>query len=103
MFLRLLPVVRFSWASNKGEYFMKSGKWTLLTMFCLAVGISLIVLPAVFAWDFHGRMTGGGSVCKPSGCVDAFGDSDGRVTHGFELHCAPEDQPNRLEINDHFT
>jgi len=80
---------------------MKTGKWTLLTIFGLAVGISLIVLPTVLAWDFHGRMTGGGSVCKPSGCVDVVGDTDGRVTHGFELHCAPEDVPNRLEINDH--
>ena len=58
-------------------------------------------LSPVFAWQLHGRMTGGGSVCKPSGCVDTL-DSAGRITHGFELHCAPEDTPNRLEVNDHI-
>ena len=37
-----------------------------------------------------GRMTGGGSV---------FTKANGRVTHGFELHCDPEVGPNNLEIN----
>jgi hypothetical protein len=37
-----------------------------------------------------GRMTGGGSVFTRAGV---------RVTHGFELHCDPEDEPNNLEIN----
>lgn len=36
-----------------------------------------------------GRMTGGGSVF-----VDRM-----RFTHGFELHCDPNDGPNRLQIN----
>jgi len=75
------------------------------------LGVALIVVAAYFAWpglssvlawEFHGRMTGGGSICKPSGCVDTSGESDGRITHGFELHCAPEDVPNNLEINDHI-
>ena len=37
-----------------------------------------------------GRMTGGGSI---------FTDSGMRVTHGFELHCDPADNPNNLEVN----
>ena len=37
----------------------------------------------------HGRMTGGGSV------IAGFG----RVTHGFELHCTPDDGANNLEVN----
>lgn len=37
-----------------------------------------------------GRMTGGGSVFTAAGV---------RVTHGFELHCDPADEPNRLQIN----
>jgi hypothetical protein len=35
-------------------------------------------------------MTGGGSVFTPDHT---------RVTHGFELHCDPSQQPNNLEIN----
>jgi len=38
----------------------------------------------------QGRMTGGGSV---------FGSGQNRVTHGFELHCSADDQPNNLEVN----
>lgn len=36
------------------------------------------------------RMTGGGSIFTASGM---------RVTHGFELHCNKNDNPNNLEIN----
>lgn len=36
-----------------------------------------------------GRMTGGGSVFM----------GDVRFTHGFELHCDPNDLPNNLEVN----
>jgi len=39
------------------------------------------------------RMTGGGSIFTPIGGVST------RVTHGFELHCNKNDNPNRLEIN----
>ena len=39
------------------------------------------------------RMTGGGSIFTPIGGVST------RVTHGFELHCNKNDDPNRLEIN----
>ena len=35
-------------------------------------------------------MTGGGSIFLADGT---------RVTHGFELHCNKNDDPNRLEIN----
>lgn len=38
----------------------------------------------------EGRMTGGGSV---------FTKDKGRVTHGFELHCAVTKLPNNLEVN----
>jgi hypothetical protein len=37
-----------------------------------------------------GRLTGGGSV---------HDDQFGRVTHGFELHCASALHPNNLEVN----
>ena len=40
--------------------------------------------------DGPGRMTGGGSV---------FTAEDGRVTHGFTLHCDPAAGPNRLQVN----
>jgi hypothetical protein len=36
------------------------------------------------------RMTGGGSIFTANGT---------RVTHGFELHCNKNDNPNNLEIN----
>ena len=36
----------------------------------------------------EGRMTGGGRI-----------DTDIILTHGFELHCNPNDGPNNLEIN----
>jgi len=39
------------------------------------------------------RMTGGGSIFTPIEGVST------RVTHGFELHCNKNDDPNRLEIN----
>jgi hypothetical protein len=39
------------------------------------------------------RMTGGGSIFTP---IDG---TLTRVTHGFELHCNRNDDPNRLEIN----
>src|SRR5205814_3624191 len=39
------------------------------------------------------RMTGGGSIFTPISGVST------RVTHGFELHCNRNDDPNRLEIN----
>jgi hypothetical protein len=39
------------------------------------------------------RMTGGGSIFTPIAGVST------RVTHGFELHCNRNDDPNRLEIN----
>lgn len=38
----------------------------------------------------EGRMTGGGSVFATDGV---------RVTHGFELHCDPSVEPNRLQVN----
>ena len=43
-------------------------------------------LPVV---SLPGRMTGGGSVFM----------GDVRFTHGFELHCDPNDLPNNLEVN----
>lgn len=43
-------------------------------------------------------MTGGGSVFDSNGGEVSWG-ADGRVTHGFELHC--EGRPNNLEINFH--
>lgn len=39
--------------------------------------------------SLDGRMTGGGSVFM----------GDTRFTHGFELHCDPNDLPNNLEVN----
>ena len=56
--------------------------------------------------ETSGRMTGGGSVFVADGEtglmeVEVQGHKDGRVTHGFEIHCGrfnpPE--PNNLEIN----
>lgn len=79
-------------------------KWNLFKIAAVVLLTGLAVtwylgrtgLSPALAWAFHGRMTGGGSVCKPSGCVETgVFDSIGRVTHGFELHCAPEDQPKQ--------
>lgn len=36
----------------------------------------------------EGRMTGGGRI-----------NSNVKLTHGFELHCNPDERPNNLEIN----
>jgi hypothetical protein len=99
-------------SAQQGENTMKaSKKWNSFKMAAIVLGNTLALvlylwgpaLSSVLAWQFHGRMTGGGSVCRPSGCVDTGDDFSGRVTHGFELHCAPEDLPNNLEVNDHFT
>ena len=46
---------------------------------------SIIVLANV-----PGRMTGGGSVFTADGV---------RVTHGFELHCDANQEPNNLQVN----
>jgi hypothetical protein len=43
-----------------------------------------------------GRMTGGGSVFTST---NRSSKTEGRVTHGFELHCDPEIGPNNLEVN----
>jgi hypothetical protein len=57
--------------------------------FCLLACFDAGVL-VITATDVNGRMTGGGSI---------FTRDDVRVTHGFELHCDPNDVPNNLEIN----
>jgi hypothetical protein len=54
---------------------------------CWDAGALLITAKAVV---LVGRMTGGGSVFTAGGL---------RVTHGFELHCNRNDEPNNLEIN----
>jgi|SRR5438093_1176693 len=93
---------------------MKTVKnWSLLKIAVLVPAVALLMYPLMvylspspaFGWGFRGRMTGGGSVhcttdfqCIESGTFT----TDGRVTHGFEVHCAPEDLPNNLEINDHI-
>jgi len=41
-------------------------------------------------------MTGGGSIFTLPGVGTAGGT---RVTHGFEIHCDPNNVPNRLEVN----
>ncbi len=38
-----------------------------------------------------GRMTGGGSILPKNQL--------GRITHGFEIHCNPANEPNNLEVN----
>jgi hypothetical protein len=76
----------------------------LPTTLALVVYLAWSGLSPALAWfdePIRGRMTGGGSVCRPSGCVDTGGEVKGRITHGFELHCVPSDGANNLEINDH--
>jgi hypothetical protein len=53
-------------------------------------GESNALLRCVLNGVEEGRMTGGGSV---------FGKPQGRVTHGFELHCDATQTPNRLQVN----
>jgi len=48
------------------------------------------VSTATIAVNCGKRMTGGGSIFTSDGT---------RVTHGFELHCNKNDDPNKLEIN----
>jgi hypothetical protein len=57
---------------------------------CWDAGALLITGVFVPPPILEGRMTGGGSVFTTAGV---------RVTHGFELHCDPDDEPNNLEIN----
>src|SRR5713226_5216550 len=47
----------------------------------------------------RGRMTGGGSIFTDTN--DSGVPSGTRITHGFELHCDANRQPNSLEINIH--
>jgi len=47
----------------------------------------------------RGRMTGGGSIITDSN--DSGVPPGTRITHGFELHCDANRQPNSLEINIH--
>jgi hypothetical protein len=47
----------------------------------------------------RGRMTGGGSITTSSS--DSGVPPGTRITHGFELHCDANRQPNSLEINIH--
>jgi hypothetical protein len=44
-----------------------------------------------------GRMTGGGSLFETAKIRSS--KTEGRVTHGFDLHCDPEIGPNNLEVN----
>ena len=53
---------------------------------------TLTVNPKVIT---DGRMTGGGSIL-PDG---DGGRNNLRITHGFELHCDPNDVPNNLEVD----
>src|SRR5436309_1119574 len=71
----------------------------------IAAGL-LILLSGIFvcwAW-VPGRMTGGGSVFRGPTSVDSANlDKDGRVTHGFEIHCGTDldngSIHNSLQIN----
>src|SRR2546427_8375082 len=67
-----------------------AGRFTLLTVLLVAAAL-------VCQANAPGRMTGGGSIFQGSL----------RITHGFEIHCGPNDippgtgfgEPNNLEIN----
>jgi hypothetical protein len=48
----------------------------------------------------EGRMTGGGSIFTDEN--DLWAPTGTRLTHGFELHCDPLDQPNNLEVEVHL-
>lgn len=83
-------------------------KWNLLKLAVFVSAASLTLMTylggigssPVLAWDFHGRMTGGGSFFTSDAReVRTDLNSDSRVTHGFELHCFPGDFPNNLEVN----
>ena len=82
---------------------LRTQTWCKIAVIASAMTLPLIVPSTALAWCGSGRMTGGGSVCfTPGGCVETTGDSSGRVTHGFELHCAEGSDPNNLQINDHI-
>lgn len=77
---------------------MKGDRTRVLVVAALAaVGLATVATagPRSKCW-----MTGGGSIFTASGTsVDYAGqfDTNGRVTHGFELRC--EGRPNNLQIN----
>lgn len=82
---------------------LKTRTWCRAVVIVCAMTLALIVPALALAWCGDGYMTGGGSVCYlPGGCVETTGESSGRITHGFELHCRESSDPNNLQINDHI-
>lgn len=99
---------------------MESTKnWNMfkVKLLVLAIGLALTAYPASSAfacwdscndscWDYcmeNGWMTGGGSIFPTDGRVVTYGgqvSDDGRVTHGFVLHCTPRNSDN-LQVVDH--
>ena len=85
-------------------------KWTgfivLVAGLALTISVWGIGSSPAFGCDYaNGWMTGGGSIFYPNGKDLAYGGqigSDGRVTHGFVVHCTPRHSDN-LEIVDHST
>lgn len=85
----------------------RMGFIVLVAGLALTISVWGIGSSPAFGCDFgNGWMTGGGSIFYPDGDVLAlYGGqvgSDGRVTHGFVVHCTPRHSDN-LEIVDHST
>jgi hypothetical protein len=64
----------------------------------VACGAVLVAGGVAFAIRSNCWMTGGGSIFDQRGEVVY----EGRITHGFEVHCSPRRSDN-LEINDHVS
>jgi hypothetical protein len=87
-------------------------KWTgiivLVAGLALTISVWGIGSSPAFGCDYaNGWMTGGGSIFygfdgKASAEYGSQLGSDGRVTHGFVVHCTPRNSDN-LEIVDHLT
>ena len=90
-----------------------SKKWNMVKVGIFVLMVSLALTAYTTSPAFAGRntcgegwMTGGGSIFATTNGAEieyfGQGDTNGRVTHGFVVHCTPRNSDN-LEIVDHST
>lgn len=82
-----------------------SGFIVLVAGLALAISVWGIGLSPALGCEFaEGWMTGGGSIFNTNNTLVYGGQvgSDGRVTHGFVVHCTPRNSDN-IEIVDHVS
>lgn len=85
-------------------------KWNMVKVALVILVISLALTAYLTSFAFAGRnacrengwMTGGGSIFPTDGNIVTYGGQvadDGRVTHGFVLHCYERNSDNLQVVN----